>query len=283
MIVFLNGDFVPEEEARISVFDRAFLYGDGLFETLRISNGKPFRWAQHLERLQHGQRFLKLQPPFGVEELETFANELLKLNQMREAVMRLTISRGTGQRGYTTKGTERPTVVMTLHPVTSRGPESSHAGWRLQTSSIRIAATDPLAAFKTCNKLPQILARSEADAAGADEALVSNTDGYVVEGTSSNLFWIEKESVCTPPLSIGVLPGVTRAAVFELCDKMGLPIRETVLTAEQLVRTEGVFLSLSTLGIVPALELNKESLAQSPLIQRIRAEYCGLLRVETQR
>src|ERR1700674_2107993 len=108
MIVFLNGQFVPEEQAVVSVFDRSFLYGDGLFETMRIFRGKPFRWQQHLERLQGGAEFLNVVLPFPADALRAFAEQLISANQMPDSLLRLTLSRGIGQRGYSPKGAERP-------------------------------------------------------------------------------------------------------------------------------------------------------------------------------
>src|SRR6266478_1503384 len=204
MLVFLDGQFVPEQEAVVSVFDRAFLYGDGLFETIRVFNGKPFRWQQHLERLLQGAEFLKIQPPFAPDSLTGFAAQLVIRNQMPDSLLRLTLSRGVGLRGYSPKGADRPLLAMSLHPAPSIDPQTPPR-WRLTTSTLRLPAGEPLAQFKTCNKLSQVLARAEADAAGADEALLLNTDGHVVEGASSNLFWIEDQTVCTPPLASGIL------------------------------------------------------------------------------
>src|SRR5258707_280259 len=116
MIVFLNGQFVPEAEAVISVFDRSFLYGDGLFETMPVFNGKPFRWEQHLERLQRGSEFLQIQLPFAADVLLSFALELLSKNQMPDCLLRVTLSRGVGVRGYSPKGAEHPSLIMSLHP-----------------------------------------------------------------------------------------------------------------------------------------------------------------------
>src|ERR1017187_269469 len=168
MLIFLNGQIVPEEQAVVSIFDRGFLYGDGLFETMLVFNGKPFRWAQHLQRLQCGAEFLKIKLPFTNEALRSSVAELVVKNQMPDSLLRLTLSRGVGVRGYSPKGAERPTLVMSLHPAPPiNAPKTP--GWRLITSSFRLPAGEPLAQFKTCNKLPQVLARAEADAAGADE------------------------------------------------------------------------------------------------------------------
>ena len=182
MLVFLNGEFVPEQRAVVSIFDRGFLYGDGLFETIRVFNGKPFRWTHHLERLQRGAAYLKINAPFSVDALRGFADELVRKNKSPDSLLRLVVSRGAGPRGYSPAGAEHPSVVMSVHPPTNANPESPPA-WRLITSSLRVAANDPLTRFKTCNKLPQILARAEADAAGVDEALLLNTERALVDAS----------------------------------------------------------------------------------------------------
>lgn len=279
MIVFVNGQFVPEEQAVVSVFDRGFLYGDGLFETIRVFNGKPFRWAQHLERLQQGAEFLKIALPYPPAALREFAQGLITQNKLADALMRLTVSRGIGPRGYSPKNVDRPTLVISLHPA-PRLDGSNLPAWRLVTSSFRIPANEPLARFKNCNKLPQILARAEADAVGADEALVLNSDGCVVEGASSNLFWIHGGTVCTPPLTSGILPGVTRMVVMELCHRLGLPLREDNMMHEELRETEGVFLSLSSIGIAEAASLDEKPLVRSAIATRIFNAYWETVRSE---
>jgi branched-chain amino acid aminotransferase len=294
MVIFLNGQFVPAEQAVISVFDRGFLYGDGLFETLRVFNGKPFRWTQHRERLERGAEFLKIKLPFPRHALRGLVEQLISRNQMPDALLRVTLSRGVGIRGYSPTGAENPTLVMSLHPaaisepgradlpVGQDGPQRvPTVTWKLVTSSFRIPANEPLAQYKTCNKLPQILARAEADAAGADEALLLNTDGFVVEAASSNLFWIEGNTVCTPPLAGGILAGVTRAVVLEICDSLGVKVREDSVTTDELKRRDGVFLSLSSWGVVEAQSLDGLALKQSPLTEQIRLAYGELVRAET--
>ena len=116
MTVFLNGEFVPEERATVSVFDRSFLYGDGLFETMRIVNGRPFRWEQHLKRISSGAGFLKIRLPKCFASLRASADQLIAANQMPESLLRLTLSRGVGLRGYSPKGADEPSLVMSLHP-----------------------------------------------------------------------------------------------------------------------------------------------------------------------
>jgi branched-subunit amino acid aminotransferase/4-amino-4-deoxychorismate lyase len=143
-----------------------------------------------------------------------------------------------------------------------------------------LPAGEPLARFKNLNKLPQVLARAEADAEGADEALLLNSDGFVVEGSTSNLFWIRNGTVCTPPLPSGILPGVTRAAVLEICGKSGIEVREESIAAEELREMDGAFLSLSSTGIAEAAFLNGKPLKRSPIPRTISEAYWSIVRTE---
>jgi aminodeoxychorismate lyase len=291
MIVFLNGQFVPEAEAKVSVFDRSFLYGDGLFETVRICNGKPFRWAAHLERLAQGAKFLGIKLPYAPDALTANAEALIARNGLREALLRVTLSRGVGTRGYSPKGAEQPALVMSLHPfgaplsgsaATERADLETGAPmrWRARTASIRLPAGDALAQYKTCNKLTQVLARAEAEAAGAEEALLLNTDGHVVEAASGNLFWVQADTVFTPPVADGILRGITRGVVRELCEKLKVPVRECQVRPEDLLKADAAFLSLSSYGIVELAEINGQSLGRSPLVAKLFAAYTELLRAE---
>ena len=274
--VFLNGKLVPEKKAVVPVFDRAFLYGDGLFETIRVFNGKPFRWERHMQRLRQGARFLKIRLPFSPDELLFSALKLVAKNKMPDAVLRLVLSRGAGTPGYSPRDAKTPTVVMSLRPA----PKSSSKNpvqWKLMTSSFRLSANDPLAAFKTCNKLPQVLARAEADAAGANEALLTNTNGFVVEAASSNLFWIKGRNIYTAPLITGILPGVTREVVFEIAAALKIPIHEKNIRSKELAHMDGIFLSLSSFGIVEAKSLDGKVFKKSPLAGRVAAGYEEIL------
>lgn len=280
MIVFLNGKFVDEREAVVSVFDRSFMYGDGLFETVCVRNRKPFRLEQHLARLQRGAEFLRIKMQFNEDVLSRFAAELITLNEIRDGVLRIHLSRGVGLRGYSIKGTNQPTLVMTLAP-SELSSFDRLVQWRLMTSSVRLTSGLRVALFKTANKLLQIIARVEAEQAGADEALLLDTAGHVVEAASANLFWISGSEVCTPPVESGILPGVTRAIVLELCERLGLQCVERMLTPDQLRAQQGVFLTLSTLGVVEAIELDGQPLSKSDLTLQLWRSYCNLLERET--
>ena len=283
MIVFLNGQFVSDADAVVSVFDRSFLYGDGLFETLRVSRGKPFRWAAHMERLAQGARFLGIKLPFAPAPLLAAAQELIARNAMPEALLRLTLSRGVGVRGYSPKGADQPTLVMSLHPFGAPASGSETGAplrWRANTAVVRLPAGDALAQFKTCNKLAQVLARSEAEAASADEALLMNTDGHVVEAATGNLFWVQGETVFTPPLADGILRGITRGVVVELCGQLGLPFKEANVTPAQLKQADAAFLSLSSFGIIELSEIDGVQVGRCAIVTKLFEAYNKLLRIE---
>jgi branched-chain amino acid aminotransferase len=276
MVVFLNGRFVPEDQAVVSIFDRGFLYGDGLFETMRVSRGRPFRWTGHFDRFDRGAALLGINIPYGGTELREQASQLIERNGLPESLLRLAVSRGIGPRGYAPKGADNPTVTMTLHPMPGAAGEAPPQ-WRVATSSFRLLAGEKLAQFKTCNKLPQVLARAEAEARGADEALLLNTEGQVVEGATSNLFWVRDGVVETPPLASGILAGVTRVVVLELCQKLGLTAKEKNITPEELRRADGVFLTMSSWGVVEAVSLDGEPLKRSHLVGKLQAAYAELV------
>jgi branched-subunit amino acid aminotransferase/4-amino-4-deoxychorismate lyase len=201
--------------------------------------------------------------------LRTFAGELIAKNQLSDCVLRLQLSRGTGPRGYAPNGEEKPLVLMSIHPAPVR--DSLHdTKWKLTVSSFRVAANDALANHKTCSRLLQVCAAMEAHERGADESLILNTNGEITEGSTSNVFWIEHGTVCTPPLAAGVLPGVTRAAILEICAQLSIPRTERNAQPEHLKQMDGVFLSFTSRGIVEAKSLDSQPLPRSPLTKRLQ-------------
>lgn len=274
MVVFLNGQFLSEAEAVVPVNDRGFMYGDGLFETLRVVNGRPFRMAQHLERMTRGADFLKIKPPFTPRELEKIAGQLIEQNQMPDAILRVTLTRGPGTRGYTPNGESRPTVVMSLHAAPSL---EKTVEWSLVTSSFRIPASDALSSFKTTSKILHVMARAEAAEKGADEALLINTNGEVAEAASGNLFWVYQDKICTTPTGRGVLPGITRAIVLEICQILGLQTNKRVIKPEALRNSQGIFVTQSAFGIVPITSFDGEPVMPSPLVDQISSAYNEML------
>jgi len=273
VLVFLNGQFLPEAQAVVPVNDRGFLLGDGLFETMRVAGGRPFRFARHLDRLARGAEFLKIKLPFTPDELEKFAGRLIEQNKMPDAILRLTLTRGPGGRGYAPDGKGKPTVVITLHPAPLENP----AGWSLITSSFRVPAGDPLAAFKTTSKILHVMARAEAAERGADEALLLNTNGEVAETAGGNLFWVHDDTICTVPAERGILPGVTRAAVLEICQALGLQTGERAVKLAALKNSGGIFITQSVFGVVPVAKFDGAPVRPSPLVDQIARAYRKML------
>jgi branched-chain amino acid aminotransferase len=278
--VWLSGRIVPAHEAVVSVFDRSFLYGDGLFETIRWSNGKPFRWNAHLDRLVSAAAVLGIQSPFSPEELTSAATALAVRNKLAEGVVRLHLTRGIGLRGYSPSGANSPAVVITTH-ADSKGAENGMRRWSLKTSPYRVPAADPLTGFKTANKLLQIAARADAEAGGFNDALILNADGFVAESSTGNIFWIEAGVLHTPALKTGALPGVTRAAVIELARSSGIRVNETLATGEQLKSAAGAFLTMSGLGLVEIVRLDETPIPSSPHTSALLEAYRQMLAAET--
>ena len=276
MIVFLNGNFLPEADAVVPLNDRGFLLGDGLFETMRVAGGKPFRFAQHLERFSRGADFLKIKLPLTPKELSKTATQLIEKNGLSECILRLTLTRGVGRRGYSIQGAEQPTLAMTLHSLPLQNDDEP-LQWSLITSSFRIPASDALASFKTTSKILNVLARAEAEAQGADEALLLNTNGEVAETAGGNIFWVYHDKICTVPTGRGVLPGITRAVVLEICQTLGLETNKRIIKPDHLRNAEGIFITQSASGIIPIAAFDGSPVAPSPLVDQIATAYNDLL------
>jgi len=278
MVVYLNGQFVPEHAAFVSVFDRAFLYGDGLFETIRVYSGAPALWDRHIQRLMAGSRALRLPLPITESELRDRMVELLHRNQLTDAVVRLNLSRGIGKRGYSIRGANQSNLVIAAFPAEPLEVIGAQT-WKLHTSNYRLPENDPLASFKTTSKLAHILARAEAEDAGADEALILSTRGAMAECSSANVFWIEEGVIHTPPLAAGGLAGVTRGWLIDLLRTEGWQVGETAAPPDALHRASGVFLTVSSWGLARATHLDGRELGRSPHFDKVLALFrAGLQR-----
>lgn len=275
MFTWLNGDFIDETIARVPVNDRGFLYGDGLFETIRAYQGHLFRFDSHWNRLQAGADYLKIALPEDAKTALRHASELLHKNGLADAVVRLQITRGAGHRGYLPQGIDHPTWLMTCHPLPDLG-ESVDSGWKLVVSHQRLASFDSSRRFKTCNRIPQILARLEADKEGANEAILLNEKEDVVECAGANIFWLDQGVLYTPPMESGLLPGVTRAVVMELSDRLEIECVEKTSTIPDLVASEAVFLTQSVMEIIPVTAIGPSTIPRHPLEDRLRQEYHAL-------
>ena len=272
MKVFLNGNFIEEEEANVSVFDRGFLYGDGVFETLRIYNGKPFLLDRHLGRLSHGLGSLFIGEKYSFSEYLEFTCKLIETNNVTDGVLRIQATRGPGKRGYSTTGNYNPTVLISLH----EAPSVDHKNpspVKLATSIQILSDHDPFSTLKTTNKLANIVALREAEKAGMDDALLTNQNGNITGASGSNVFWIKDGALFTPPVSSGCMSGITRGMILELAVAMNLPATQQNITPTLLVGAESVFLTNSIREIRPVIQIDNKPITTSPLINKLHSVY----------
>jgi branched-chain amino acid aminotransferase len=255
--VYLNDKFVPQEEAVVSVFDHGFLYGDGVYETLRAYRGRVFQLAEHLARLERSASRIQLHLPVSLERLTDLVRESLSRNQLQEAYLRITVSRGAGEIGLDPALCKSPTLVILAKPFQPY-PESLYAdGVSVIVAKTRRNLPEALPPqVKSLNFLNNILAKMEAKAAGAHEALMLNHQGELTEGTTSNLFVVQRGRVRTPAVECGILNGITRGLVLQLASELGLPSEETRLTVDDLLRADECFLTNTTQEVLPVTRVN---------------------------
>jgi aminodeoxychorismate lyase len=268
-VAFLNVGFSSASMARISAGDRGFLYGDGLFETIRVHDTRPFLWEWHMMRFTDGAESIGIALPQTTESLLGNVRELICRNDGPECIVRIALSRGVGERGYGVTGEEQPTLLITQHPLlpTPAKPLS------LVSTSARVAVDDPMAKLKSANKLGSILAKREAAAQGADDGFILNSDGNVTEASSANLFWVEDGTLRTPPVSDGVLPGITRRLVIGLVSALGQAVREESVASDRLQQADAVFVTSAATGIVAVGQVDDAALDAHPLVGQLQDAY----------
>lgn len=249
--VYVNGALVPEDEARVSVFDRGFARGDGLFETLRAYGGRAFMLDEHLARLNHGLSTLRYQVSTADLGLRAAVEETVSASGLASARVRVQITRGIGTTEFDTRTETSPTVIVAVQPLADRPPKP------LSTviSRIRRDELSPIAGIKTTNYIPSILARMEAEDAGADDAILLNYAGFVAEGCASNLFIVHSGRLLTPDLASGVLPGIVRQTVLQIAAELGIPTIEKPIEPALLEAADEIFLTSSTREVVPVATL----------------------------
>jgi branched-chain amino acid aminotransferase len=249
--VFLNGELLPLSRAHISPLDRGFLYGDGIFETLRAYQKRAFRLDDHLERFSRSAAALKLPMPYSAAAIKEAIRSLLEANKFSDASIRIALSRGVGPRGPSIRGPFQPTLAIVVSPFHGYPADWLEKGIRVAISSVRLDAASPLPRHKTANYLPYILAREEADEAGAAEGILLNSREEVAEAAAANVFIVSGGKALTPSLEANILPGSTRGMVREICGERRIPAEERLFGAEQLLRADEVFLTNSLMEIMP--------------------------------
>ncbi len=235
MYIFLNDRFVKREDATISVFDHGFLYGDGIYETLRAYGGRIFMLQQHLARLQRSARLIGLEIPIPEKDWPSLLGDAITRNGLHDAYLRITVSRGTGEIGLDPGLCPRPTVVIIAKPFQAYPPHLFKEGVSLITTTVhRNLATALSPQIKSLNFLNNILAKQEASKAGAFDGVMLNAEGRLTECTTSNIFFFQHGVLCTPSVACGILDGITREVVLTLAKEQGIKTEESAYTPEAL-------------------------------------------------
>ncbi len=283
-IVYYNGDFLPTDKVAISPFNRGLLYGDGVFETLRVYSGRVFRLEQHLIRMHEGLQVLRIEPNREAHDIERAINELIKHNNLSDAALRISVFRGDGEGPEPPDGLQS-SILISAKPFNTYRAEDYATGFWAYLVSMRRSSYSPLSRIKSLNYLDNILARLEAREHNAQEALLLNTLGWVAEGATSNIFIIKDKKFITPPVDAGILPGITRAAVLEIADSLNLQAREETFSPEELLRADEAFLTNSLMEIMPLVMLNEKKIGKGkpgPLTELLRQGYRELVNRELQ-
>lgn len=256
--VFLNGEFIPSENARVSIYDHGFLYGDGAFEGIRAYHGKAFKLEAHVDRLYRSLKALWIELPYGQEQFVANIEKLVEMNEVTDGYIRVTVTRGQalGLDPKNIKG--EPTVVLSTDKLSLYPPSMYENGLMVVTVATRIANPQVLEPrIKSLGKyLCNIQAKIEANQVGAGEGLMLTEDGYVAECTGDNIFFIRDGVVYTPPAFLGILEGITRGTVMDLLGEMGIQVVEKVFTRFDLYTADEAFLTGTAAEVIPMVKLD---------------------------
>jgi len=259
--IYINGKFVPQEEAMISVFDHGLLYGDGVFEGLRSYRGKVFRLREHIVRLYESAKAIWLEIPMSQDAMCDAVNEAVRVNKIDDGYIRLVVTRGAGTLGLDPNRCSNPQVIIIADSISLYPKELYEKGLEIVTVSVQRthpAALNPR--IKSLNYLNNILAKIEGLQAGCIEALMLNHKGEVAECTGDNIFLVRGGVLYTPPLDAGILGGITRAAVIELARAADIEVREVALTKHDVYIADECFLTGTAAEVIPVVKVDSRSI-----------------------
>jgi len=277
MVVYLNGEFVPKEAAKVSVFDHGLLYGDGVFEGIRSYNGRVFKLDEHLQRLYNSAKAIRLKIPLEIKEMESAVLETLRRNNLRDAYIRLVVTRGVGDLGLDPDKCPEPTVFIITDKIVLYPQKFYDEGLEIVTAATRRNLPEAInPRIKSLNYLNNILAKLEGKLANAPEALMLNTEGYVVECTGDNIFIVKDNVLITPPIHVGILEGVTRDAVIEIADEIGIRSEEKAFTRYELYIADECFLTGTAAEIIPVVKIDGRTIGNGlpgTMTKKLAAEF----------
>lgn len=281
LLVYIDGEYYPKSQAKISVYDHGFLYGDGVFEGIRAYNGVVFKLKEHVDRLYRSAHAVMLQIPMTKEQMVNIVLETLRKNGLKDAYIRLIVTRGVGDLGLDPRKCQKPTIIVITDTITLHKGEAKEKGVTAMLSWVK---RDPVDAttheIKSLNYLNSILAKIEANINGVDEAICLDKNGYVCEGVAENIFIVKNGRIYTPPSYTGALPGITAAAVTELAKQLGYEVIEKNLTPYELFTADEVFFTGTAAEVVPVREINKRQIGNGkpgPITRRLMEEFSKLV------
>lgn len=284
LLIYLNGKLVPEDEAKISVFDHGLLYGDGVFEGIRGYNGRIFKLDEHLYRLYASAKAIMLDVPLEFSELKDAVIQTVRANKLRDSYIRVVVTRGIGDLGLDPRKCKIPTLFIIASSIQLYPKEIYEKGLDIVTVATRRNLAEAInPAVKSLNYLNNIMAKIEANNAGASEGLMLNSCGYVSECTGENIFVVRRKKLITPPVSAGVLPGVTRETVKEIGKSIGLEVEEKDMTRYDIFTSDECFLTGTAAEIVPVVQLDGRVIGTGKpgeITRRIKEEYSALTMTE---
>jgi len=257
-VIYIDGKFYPKSEAKISVYDHGFLYGDGVFEGIRVYDGYVFKLEEHLTRLYNSAKSITLRIPLSKDELRGVVLEAVRKNGFKDAYIRLVVSRGFGDLGLNPVKCPKASIIVIVDYLPPLYEGINATAIVAATRRNNADALDPQ--IKSLNYLNNILAKMEANRAGVDEAIMLNQRGTVCEGTSDNLFIVKNGVIITPPLSDGALDGITRDTVLELARELKIPVQERSMTVHEVMSADEAFLTGTAAEIGPLVEVNGQKI-----------------------
>lgn len=283
MKVYIDGKFYDEQSAKISVFDHGLLYGDGVFEGIRIYNGRVFKLKEHIDRLFYSAKAILLTLPLPHAEFMRATVETVRENGLRDGYIRLVVTRGVGTLGLNPNRCKSPSVIIIAGKIQVYPEEMYAKGMEIVTVATTRnlhSAVNP--AIKSLNYLNNILAKIEANNAGCEEAIMLNSEGYVAECTADNLFIVKERQLLTPPLSAGALYGITRGVCMELGRAAGLSVSEPNLTRYDLFNADECFLTGTGAELIPVVKIDGRVIgtgAPGPVTRDLIHKYHALTQV----
>lgn len=283
-LIYMNGEYVTEENAKVSVFDHGFLYGDGIFEGIRAYSGNVFRLKEHIDRLYDSAKSILLNIAMTKEEMMGKVVETVRMNNMQDAYIRLVVSRGKGDLSLNPVSCKKPEIVIIASTVTLFSAEMHERGLKIVTVPTRRNTPDALnPKIKSLNYLNNVLVKIEANLAGVSEALMLNAEGYVAEGSGDNLFIIKNGKLYTPPSYVGALEGITRQAIIDIAKKNGYEVLEQPFTRHDVYVADEVFLTGTAAEVIAVSEVDGRQIGnggQGPITKHLLKEFQYLVTVD---